>query len=444
MTSLTYSKSGVALLESVYSGWADNSLTGITDSLQNLTNLTPTTETPFELVGDYRLLNQPGRQLIFDGSGFTYSSTGLPIGGVISEWRQYFNGQLVSDIAGFSVPVTTLSAWISSGQYALAGATVFGGNDTITAPYGVDIIAGYGGTDTAILPDAVKSVHVAGSPMGSATVTSADISDSLTSIERVQFVDGTLYYDTSSPAAQIERIYQAALGRVADSTGLAGWVATLNGGGSLAQVGASFIGSVEFQTRFPGVSQSATAFVTQLYANVLHRAPDSAGLSYWAGLLQNGTQTQAQVLMGFSESTENQGNTAGLISNGVWVADEQAASVARLYYSALGRAPDSSGLIAWTNSLESGAQTFQQEAAGFTGSAEFQGKYGNLTNADFVNLLYHNVLGRQADSAGLGSWTNALNTGALSRAGVLVGFSESLEHQILLAPKIEASGVMLG
>jgi serralysin len=444
MATLTYYEPGTALLVSATGGRADNSLTGITDTLQSLTFLTPTTENTSEFIGDFRLLNNPASQMFFFGTGFSYSVSGIPIGGVISGWQLYFNGQLVSTLAGISVSVPTLSSWISNGQYALAGATVFGGNDTITAPTGVDVIAGYGGIDTAVLPDSVKEDTIIGAPPGSATVTGPDISDTLTSVERVQFIDGTLYYDISSPAAQIERMYQAALGRAPDPIGRAGWVAAMKGGGSLNQVAAFFIGSAEFQTRFPGASQNATAFVTQLYSNVLHRAPDSPGLSAWVGVLQSGVETQAQVLMGFSESAENQGNTAGAVTKGIWVADEQAATVARLYYSALGRGPDAGGLIAWTNALKSGGQTLLQEATAFASSSEFQGKYGNLTNADFVNLLYHNVLGRQADSAGLAAWTGTLNTGSLSRAGVLVGFSEGLEHQVLLAPKIEASGVVFG
>jgi hypothetical protein len=238
-------------------------------------------------------------------------------------------------------------------------------------------------------------------------------------------------------------MYQAALRRAADPTGLAGWVAALKNGGTLNQLAASFIESAEFQNRFPGASQSATAFVTQLYANVLHRAPDSSGVSAWVGTLQSGASSQAQVLGGFSESAENQANTSGLLSNGVWVADEQAASVARLYYSALNRGPDAGGVVAWTNALKSGAQSLQQVASGFANSAEFQQKYGSLSPGDFVTLMYTNVLGHQPDRAGFAAWTGVLNTGAMSRAGVLVGFSESLEHQINLSPKIEASGIVL-
>jgi hypothetical protein len=50
------------------------------------------------------------------------------------------------------------------------------------------------------------------------------------------------------------------------------------------------------------------------------------------------------VLASFSESPENQTASQLLISSGLWVADEQVASVARLYDPALDRTPDSVGL----------------------------------------------------------------------------------------------------
>jgi hypothetical protein len=440
--------------------FADNSPAGIANTLSNFINLTFLTEQSSVAIGDYRRLNNPAFQDYFLGSGFTYSLTGVPTGGTITEFRRYYNGQLVSDFVGTTVPVPTLEAWVQSGSYALAGATMFAGDDTVVGTSGNDILDGYGGSnilvpgtgadrliggsgiDTVILPDTIREDSLAGSPINSATVNGPDISDSLTSIERIQFVDGTKYFDVSSPAAQIARMYQAALGRNADPGGLANWVAALKGGAAINQIAASFIASEEFQIRFPGISQTAGAFVTQLYANVLHRTPDSGGFSAWVGILQSGTQTQGAVLVGFSESQENQINTAGLLQAGIWVADEQAASVARLYYSALNRAPDANGLIGWTHQLETGALTLQQEADQFVASTEFQQKYGALSNTDFISLMYTNVLGRQSDSAGAAAWENALNTGS-SRAGVLVGFSESAEHQIGLASKIEMSGIVL-
>src|SRR5262249_5076480 len=149
------------------------------------------------------------------------------------------------------------------------------------------------------------------------------------------------------------------------------------------------------------------------------------------------------VLVGFSESQENQNNTAGQITSGVWVPNEQTAQVARLYYSALDRAPDDVGLTSWSNALQSGSMTLQQIAADFMSSPEFQSNYGNLSNHAFIDLLYHNVLGRPADPAGEAYWTQALDNGSQSRVGVLLGFSESPEHIADRAPLIENSGIHL-
>jgi len=68
-----------------------------------------------------------------------------------------------------------------------------------------------------------------------------------------------------------------------------------------------------------------------------------------------------------------------------------------------------------------------QVAGGFTGSAEFQAKYGALDDTQFVTLLYNNVLHRAPDPAGLSGWLNVLETGG-TRTSVVIGFSESPEY----------------
>ena len=101
--------------------------------------------------------------------------------------------------------------------------------------------------------------------------------------------------------------------------------------------------------------------------------------------------------------------------------------MARLYDTTLGRLPDAAGLAGWTTALNTGA-TLAGLAGDFVASAEFQATYGTLGNAAFVNALYGNSLHRAADAAGAAAWTTLLNAGA-SRAQVVVGFSESAEHQ---------------
>jgi len=49
-------------------------------------------------------------------------------------------------------------------------------------------------------------------------------------------------------------------------------------------------------------------------------------------------------------------------------------------------------------------------------------------NADYVEAVYRAVLDRNADAAGLASWTSLLNSGALSRLQVVQGIRNSAEH----------------
>jgi hypothetical protein len=98
----------------------------------------------------------------------------------------------------------------------------------------------------------------------------------------------------------------------------------------------------------------------------------------------------------------------------------------RLYLAALGRTPDSSGLATWMNAINGGSD-LEHVASGFTHSNEFQSKYGDLNNSDYIHQLYANVLHREPDAAGLANWMGALNSGE-TREHVLIGFSESAEN----------------
>ena len=80
--------------------------------------------------------------------------------------------------------------------------------------------------------------------------------------------------------------------------------------------------------------------------------------------------------------------------------------------------------------------TLPQMADAFVHSAEFTNKYGALSNAQFINQLYLNVLDRTPDAPGLAWNLNLLNT-TLTRADMLNGFSESAENQINLIGQIQ-------
>ncbi len=99
--------------------------------------------------------------------------------------------------------------------------------------------------------------------------------------------------------------------------------------------------------------------------------------------------------------------------------------IERLYLAVLGRTPDEQGLLHWTKARAGGA-TLRDIAASFSGAAEFENRYGDVTNGAFVDLLYQNVLNRAADAEGRAFWLGLLD-GGTPRADLIVEFSESAE-----------------
>ena len=110
-----------------------------------------------------------------------------------------------------------------------------------------------------------------------------------------------------------------------------------------------------------------------------------------------------------------------------------AAEAVRHYETALDRPPDAAGLAHWAHARAQGA-TLGQMADALIGSAEFQARYGALSNQGFVERLYFNALDRPGEGEGLAHWAGALEAGALSRAEVAVGIASSHETAVKLTP----------
>lgn len=106
---------------------------------------------------------------------------------------------------------------------------------------------------------------------------------------------------------------------------------------------------------------------------------------------------------------------------------EDARSVARLYSAAFDREPKTEGLNFWIDRFESG-MSIQEIARSFNSSNEFSTKYGPLSNREFVQQLFRNVLGREGNESGITYWTDLINSGRSTRANVLYSFSKSPEN----------------
>jgi hypothetical protein len=119
------------------------------------------------------------------------------------------------------------------------------------------------------------------------------------------------------------------------------------------------------------------------------------------------------------------------------------APIIRLYFAAFLRTPDYAGASGWRNALVGGTPLVSI-AQNFTASAEFQARYGSLSNAAFVELLYSNVLERASDPSGLAFWVGELDSGRMSRGAVLSGFSESAEFKSRSTNKVRATMLYIG
>lgn len=202
----------------------------------------------------------------------------------------------------------------------LTTATIMGtsGNDTLTGSSGNDVIDGGDGRDTVLYNGARANFSVTLGVNG-VTVTDntrAEGTDVLKNIERIQFADKGIGFDTSGNAGEVYRLYQAAFNRAPDLGGLGDWIYGMDHGMSLLDVSTGFVSSPEFASVY-GQNPNDSEIVTRFYQNVLHRAPEQAGFDYWMNQLQSGLQTRTQVLTGFSESPENQAQVIGVIQNGI-------------------------------------------------------------------------------------------------------------------------------
>lgn len=102
--------------------------------------------------------------------------------------------------------------------------------------------------------------------------------------------------------------------------------------------------------------------------------------------------------------------------------------VKRLYTVCLGRNYDTAGLNDWVSRLNSNRETAAQVAYGFFFGDEFKMK--NLSDREYVEVLYRTMFDREGDAGGMNDWLDKLENG-MSRLYVYRGFAESQEFQNL-------------
>lgn len=201
----------------------------------------------------------------------------------------------------------------SAGDDTLAAG---GGNDRIAGSAGSDHIDAGAGFDTVRYEGARGSVKFARHEDGSTIATKAAGADHLVGVERVLFGDGSaVALDIDGAAGQTYRVYQAAFDRKPDIPGLSFWMFNMDNGVTLEAVARGFLESAE-AIKLYGANPTAEEFVSKLYSNVLHRAPEQAGYDFWVNAIKLGF-SRSELLAQFAESAENRAQVIGVIEGGI-------------------------------------------------------------------------------------------------------------------------------
>jgi hypothetical protein len=152
--------------------------------------------------------------------------------------------------------------------------------------------------------------------------------------------------------------------------------------------------------------------IAQQYRDLLGRDPVAAESASAAAALRATSLTPGGLVAQLRGSTDNLKNVDPVV---------------RLYRAYFLRNPDASGLKYWV-SRRRALRTLFSISSSFARSHEFTRRYGTLTNRQFVELVYQNVLGRPGEKSGVDYWTRQLDTKHSGRGQVMLGFSESSEY----------------
>lgn len=191
------------------------------------------------------------------------------------------------------------------------------GNDQLYAGAGNDTLDGGSGFDTAIYAGSLAQASITMASDHSVTIVdkASQHQDTLVNIERIHFSDHDVALDIDGDAGKAYRLYRAAFDRAPDEPGLGFWIGQLDKGAKLVDMASGFLASQEFQQLY-GANVSNAEFLSHVYQNVLHRAPDQGGYDFWLGNLDRGV-ARAEVLAQVSESQENVDQVAQLVAHGI-------------------------------------------------------------------------------------------------------------------------------
>jgi len=216
--------------------------------------------------------------------------------------------------AAASATATILNNDTSTISLTLMGTS---GNDTFNGGAGNDTIDGGAGIDTAVYAGARTKYTVIGTADRSTVVdkTSAEGTDTLTSIERLKFSDFSVALDAAGYAGTTAKILGAVFGKasVANKEYAGIGLQLLDGGMDYAALMQLALNAAL------GAGASNAAVVNLLYTNVVGTPPPAAELVFYQGMLDSGAHSQASLGMLAADTVLNTVNVnlVGLAVSGL-------------------------------------------------------------------------------------------------------------------------------
>ncbi|MCY4427484.1 MAG: PQQ-dependent sugar dehydrogenase [Halieaceae bacterium] len=104
--------------------------------------------------------------------------------------------------------------------------------------------------------------------------------------------------------------------------------------------------------------------------------------------------------------------------------DDNRNQVQTMYVAYYGRPGDAGGLDFWAGELEKANGRLKEIIDSFGNSKEFQDRFGDLDDEELVNNIYQQLLGRDADSGGLGFYVNGLREGRFTLASIALNVAD--------------------
>lgn len=297
-----------------------------------------------------------GSVVTVTGNGIQYDANGRPISGNITSIVATSFGQPLFNLTDANVDIATMQQ--IAAIEAQTGATDISlelqywlrGNDNITVVPGVlpGNIHGYAGNDLFIAESGSNQIFgdegfngisyshasnqftISNAGNGVWQVFEGDplapISENtLHNVQQVQFADQTLqttwfdhaaslYATNPSEFSALTEMYIAYFNRAPDATGLFYWANDIYNGQTRLDIANSFFQSPEAMATYGNISsqssvQDISAFVSNVYENVLNRGPDQAGLDYWVHDIQSGIYDPSQFILAILNAVDEQVGT---------------------------------------------------------------------------------------------------------------------------------------